>query len=84
MNEVENIIAQLEKQLDSIQRALSALREVSGSTAAVQPTGVKRGRPPLKRRGGKRNMTAEARKRMSEGQRRRWAEKRAAEAADNG
>ena len=77
MNEIENIIRQLEQQRASIDRALEALREITGIGA---PVGAKRrGRPPGKKR--RRGMSPEGRARIGEATRKRWAEKRAAEAA---
>jgi hypothetical protein len=78
LNEIQNIISQLENQREAIERALGALREIAGTAA---PAAKKRGRPPKKRRGGKRHMSAEGRARIAEATRKRWADKRAAEAA---
>ncbi len=75
MNEIESVISQLEQQRDAIERALAALRDIA-------PAAKKLGRPPGKKaRGGKGHMSAEGRARIGEATRRRWAEKRAAEAA---
>lgn len=74
----KDIITRLEKQRASIERALTALREVgeiddTGREAlSIAPTKAKRK--------GKRKVSAEARARMAEGQRLRWAAKRANEA----
>jgi hypothetical protein len=64
------VIAQLERQRSAIDRALEALREVEGiaAPAAAKSTAVK---APLKA----------AVDRRSEGQRKRWALKKAAESA---
>jgi hypothetical protein len=78
LNAIENIIRQLEQQHASLDRALGALREIEG-TAAASAQG--RGMPGKKARGGKRHMSAEGRARIAEATRRRWAEKRAAQAA---
>jgi hypothetical protein len=74
VSEIESIIQQLEQQRGAIERALLALREIAGTAA---PGAKRRGRPPGT--GGRRS--AAVRKRMAEAQRRRWAEKRAAEAS---
>jgi hypothetical protein len=74
LNEIESIIAQLERQREAVDRALSALREIGGSGAGAP--GRKRGRPPGKNKGG--GMSAEGRARIGEATRRRWALKRAA------
>jgi hypothetical protein len=82
LNGVEGIISELEQQRDGIDRALAALREVVGGSAAPA-VAKRRGRPPgSKNRGG--NTEAEAGKARSEGQRRRWAEKRAAAGTGTG
>lgn len=79
LNEIQSIISQLETQRGAIERALGALREIAGAAAATG--GKRRGRPPQKKRGGKRHMSAEGRARIAEATRKRWAERRAAEAA---
>jgi hypothetical protein len=66
------IIAQLERQKTAIERALSALRAVEGSEAPAQVSNA-----PVTRRG----MTPEGRKRVSAALKKRWAAKKAAEAA---
>lgn len=82
MNGFGNIISELEAQRAGIERALEALRALQQTGTAVDAVPTKRrGRPPgnnAKPRGGKRQMSAATRKRMSEGQRRRFAEQRAA------
>jgi hypothetical protein len=76
-SDLTSIIVGLEQQRAAIDRALSALREIGGTVAA--PTAAKRrGRPPGSKNQG---VSVEAPNRRSEGQRRRWAEKEAAEAA---
>jgi hypothetical protein len=76
VNDLGDIIAQLERQREAIDRALEALRGIEGTA----PVAKKRGRPPGKKGGGKRSMSAEGRARIAEATRKRWAEKRAAEA----
>jgi hypothetical protein len=73
VSDLTNIIIGLEQQRDAIDRALAALREIGGA-GSVAPA-KRRGRPPGS------NSAADAGNRRSEGQRRRWAEKRAAKAA---
>jgi hypothetical protein len=73
-SDVSSLIIQLQQQRDAIDRALSALRDIGGNTTAPVPA-KKRGRPP----GSK--FSAEARRRMSEAQKRRYAEKKAPAAA---
>jgi hypothetical protein len=65
------IIAQLERQRTAIDRALEALREVEGVAAP----------PASKAASVKRSTVKAAIDRRSEGQRKRWAKKKAAEAA---
>ena len=72
-NDVSSIVADLEQQREAIERALVALREIVGSGGAAPAK--RRGRPP----GPQEQITADAGNRRSEGQRRRWAEKKAAE-----
>ena len=75
MNNVENAISQLEKQRSAIDRALSALREVTGS-AATRADGNRI--PQSKRK--KRHLSPEGRKRIIEAIRRRWAAHRSGKA----
>lgn len=73
MTDIASIITQLEQQRTSIERALAALREISGSgaTSAGAPTVKRRGRPP----GSK--VSAEGRERQIEAMRAYWAAKKA-------
>lgn len=79
MNEIQSIISRLERQRESIDRALGALREIEGTeTSAAQ----KRGESPAKKGlRARRRMSAAGRARIGEATRKRWADKRAAEAA---
>jgi hypothetical protein len=70
---LRGIIAQLERQKRAIDQALSALRDVDGTEAPTQASSA-----PATRKGG---MTPEGRKRLSAALKKRWAAKRAAEAA---
>ena len=76
MTDLSSIIQELEQQRNAIDRALAALREVGGSGRSTS-------RPPAKAIGSprKRQMSEAGRKRIAEATRRRWAEKRAIEAA---
>ena len=76
MNNVENAISQLEKQRSAIDRALSALREVTGAAAA---SSAGNGIPQGKRK--KRHLSPEGRQRIIEAIRRRWAAQRAGQPA---
>ncbi len=76
MNELDSIIANLERQREAIDKALEALRDVSGTPQVASK------RPATKKRGGKRaGLTPEGRKRLSENMRKRWAAKRTASQA---
>ena len=69
MNEIENMVAHLERQKEAIDRALSALREVGSGTVSVQD--VIEDKIP-----GRRRLSAAARKKMAEAARKRWAMKK--------
>jgi hypothetical protein len=75
VNKVGNMIDQLEKQRSAIDRALSALREIA------EPSG----RTPIAAAGDHRqtgrHLSPEGRRRIIAATKRRWAAKRAAEAA---
>lgn len=77
MSDIARAISQLERQRATIDRAIAALREVESlALAATVPRGASRvGAKAVKRR-----MSAEGRKRISAAAKKRWAEKRAAEA----
>ena len=72
MSDISNVIARLEKQRSNIDNAIAALRTLEGS----EPASAKVSPAPQKRR----RMSAEARKRIADAVRKRWAEKRAADA----
>ena len=76
MSEIASIIARLEQQRDSIDRAILALREVeSAKPAKAVSTEPATAEEPKKRR-----MSAAGRRRIAEAARKRWADKRVAEA----
>ncbi len=75
MSDIDSVIAQLERQRAAIDRALSALREISSGKGSAVSTPAE-GKPVNKGR-----LTPAGRKRIAEATKRRWAEKRAAEAA---
>jgi len=75
VNNVENAISQLEKQRSAIDRALSALREVTGSASARTDVN---GIPQSKRK--KRQLSPEGRRRIIEAIKRRWAAQRKGQA----
>lgn len=72
MSDISNVIARLEKQRSDIDNAISALRNLE----ANQPLAPKVADVPRKRR----RMSAEARKRIADAVRKRWAEKKATDA----
>jgi hypothetical protein len=78
MNELESIVSQLQRQRDAIDKALEALRGVTGSPtsqSAKQGSSKRQGAPTKKRR----TISAEGRLRMAEAQQKRWAAKRSTE-----
>jgi hypothetical protein len=79
-NSLTEIMSKLEQQKGAIERALSALRDVDGSSMVSEvPVASKpAAKTRAKRKGG---MTAEGRKRLSEALKQRWAAKRASAAA---
>jgi Spy/CpxP family protein refolding chaperone len=71
--EIEEIVAELKKERDRLNQAITALEGLSPRAAAKRravPNRVTRGK---KRRGG---LTPEGRKRLSELMKKRWAERR--------
>ena len=72
MTDIGKIIAQLEHERAAIERALTALREIGGGK-----TPTTNGRKGRRRRG---RLSPEGRRKIAEAARRRWAQKRAAEA----
>ena len=73
MNDVEKVISQLERQRSAIDRAISALREITGSPATGPVHGITQRK--------KRHLSPEGRRRIIEATKRRWAAKRTAQAA---
>lgn len=87
-NGIEEIISQLEKQRDAIDRALAALREVDGGSApapvAAKPAAPRKAAVQAvekaavkKRKGG---MSPEGKERLIAALKARWAAKKASEA----
>jgi hypothetical protein len=75
VNNVENVISQLEEQRSAIDRAISVLREVNGSSATTTGAhAIAQGKT------GKRRLSPEGRRRIIEATKKRWAAKRLAEA----
>jgi hypothetical protein len=72
VNDVESVISKLEKQRSAIDRAISALREITGSPAI--------GPDVAESKTKKRHLSPEGRKRIIEATKRRWAAKRTAQA----
>lgn len=73
----KDVISQLQKQRAAIDRAIAALEEVGDET--VEPTEIGRRERPAKKgsvtkkAGRKRTLSPEARQRIAEAQRKRWA-----------
>jgi hypothetical protein len=76
MTDLGSIIQELEQQRDAIDRALAALRGVGGSDRTTSKAAAKATSTPRKLQ-----MSEAGRKRIAEATRRRWAAKRAIEAA---
>lgn len=75
VNDIKRIISDLEQQRSSIDRAISALREVSGmgeSRPAAQTQSATKSAPR------KRRLSEEGRRRIAEAARKRWAAQKAA------
>jgi hypothetical protein len=73
LKDIESIISELEQQRSAIDRAILALREVTGT----RPPGAATASPPREAVAGKkRTITPAGRKKIAEAMRRRWAEKR--------
>jgi len=81
MNELDSIIANLERQRDAIDKALEALHGVSGSAPASSAAAATKKRSATKKRGG---LTEEGRRRLSENMRKRWAAKKTGTQARKG
>lgn len=77
MNDIGGIIASLEQQRAAIERALAALREVSGGAAPAAKRGP--GRPPKSGAKPKRVLSPEGRARIIAATKRRWAAVRKAQ-----
>jgi hypothetical protein len=75
---IGQIISDLEQQRAAIDRAISALREVSEPARSTAGTSA---RAATKKTPTKRHLSPEGRRRIIEATKRRWAAKRAADAA---
>lgn len=71
-NTLKDVINQLEKQKTAIERAIAALRDVGEDTIQQTHQLASQQHAPRKT-GRKRRLSAEARKRIAEAQRQRWA-----------
>jgi hypothetical protein len=76
LNDINRIISELERQRVAIERAISALRDVSTpiATAQAPASAKKRTAAPAKK---KRQLSPEGRQRIIDATKRRWAAKRA-------
>jgi hypothetical protein len=75
--------ASIERRLQQINEALGGLDSIAPAAATTKGSGSDRGGAKAKAgKGGKRQMSAEARARIAEAQRRRWAERRQESGAD--
>jgi hypothetical protein len=76
LKDIESIVSELEQQRSAIDRAISALREVSGTQASETSDGSQQQQAPATK---KRGITPAGRRKLAEAMRRRWAAKRAGE-----
>jgi hypothetical protein len=77
LNDINRIISELERQRVAIERAISALRDVSvpaAATAQAPTSATKKTAAPAKK---KRQLSPEGRQRIIDATKRRWAAKRA-------
>jgi hypothetical protein len=81
VNDLKGIISQLERQRTAIDRALSALQQVTGAPEAKRSTGGSTDNQQMTRTKRKGRLTPAGRRRLSEAMKKRWAAKRAAEAS---
>jgi len=72
VNDISNVIARLEKERSNITNAITALRALESNQSANPKVAA----TPQKRR----RLSADARKRIADAVRKRWAEKKATEA----
>lgn len=82
--EVSRIIAEIDAQIEKLQQARNLIQGSNGDAPAVDKP--RRGRPrkdaaqaaptTTKKSAGKRSLSPEARKRIADAQKRRWAERR--------
>jgi hypothetical protein len=81
VNDLKGIISQLERQRTAIDRALSALQQVTGAAEAKASTGGSTDHQQTTQTKRKGRLTPAGRRRLSEAMKKRWAAKRAAEAS---
>jgi hypothetical protein len=75
LRDIERIISELEQQRSAIERALTALHEITGSSTI---SAARAPRPAAKK---KRRMSAAGRERIAEAVRKRWAATKSGQAA---
>jgi hypothetical protein len=73
LNDITGIISELERERSAIDRAISALREVTGQPGTSEP--IRQAASAVTK---KRQLSPEGRKRIIEATKKRWAAKRAA------
>ena len=78
VNEIQRIISQLEQQRSAIDTAISALREVTGtsSQSAASQSGPSQSEPTPTGRPRRRRLSAKGRRRISEAAKKMWATKK--------
>lgn len=81
---LKDVIAQLERQQKAIERALEALRGVEGVSAPAAAAAAPAAKAPKAAGKKKSHMSPEGRARLIAALKRRWAAKKAADAAAGG
>ncbi|HEX3662111.1 MAG TPA: hypothetical protein VHU89_11800 [Acidobacteriaceae bacterium] len=76
--EVKQIVAELEKEIARLKEARALLAGGGSPVAAKRKPGRPAGAATVRRKSGKRRLTPEGRKRISEALKRRWAARRKA------
>lgn len=74
--QVDQILSEIDSEIERLQQARNILAGASGAATKRRGAAVSASPKPVKKRGGRRRMSAEARKRLSDALKARWAERR--------
>ena len=74
---IENILSEIDAEISRLQRARALLATLGSATTKPQHSAKKAKAPAAVKSRKRRRLSAEARKRISEAQQRRWAKQRA-------